>query len=490
MSESRAALPDVLDRPVRMASVPTYLRDVFEHLPVPLSLEVDLPEELGSLPLAARQLLKLSLLAPKLRLERLSLHPDHRPPSVLVRRESRLCTLGADALSHGITEAARGMLGELLDPGHFAQVLESFAFQSSNLEVLQTLTHHMLRASDLDQALYVMLSGITSGEALGFNRVALFLYDEERARFVGSKAIGPADSDEAHRIWEAIEYESKSIEQQIDACARSDFDTRFQQHVQTLELPETGEVAEACSAQTPLLFLREPPENVSLALLPPARQFALAVIQSHGRRRGLLFADNLYSGAPVSTEQMRFLRFYIDQTALIWENLSLLHRVQALAHQDALTGVLNRRALELRLEEAQRHCLATHEPCALLLLDLDWFKQLNDTRGHQAGDDALRTVGALLRDCLRPTDAVARFGGDEFVVLLPGCRRDTAAPIASRIGQQARARGLSLSMGVASWPEDCPQPSTLLATADSLLYAAKRAGRGRACLGSEQVVVF
>ncbi len=99
-------------------------------------------------------------------------------------------------------------------------------------------------------------------------------------------------------------------------------------------------------------------------------------------------------------------------------------------------------------------------------------------------------MGSLLRDSLRPTDAVARFGGDEFVVLLPGCRRDTAAAVASRIGQQARAQGLSLSIGVASWPEDCPQPSALLATADSHLYAAKRAGRGRACLGSEQVIVF
>ncbi len=490
MSESRAALPAVLDRPVRMASVPSYLRDVFDHLPVPLSLDADLPADPASIPLTARQFLKLALHAPALRLERLSFHSDGQPARVIVRRGSRRCELGDHELSQGILETARWVLGEMLDKEHFALVLEAFAFQSSNLEVLRSLTHHMLRASDLDQALYVMLSGITSGEALGFNRVALFLHDEVRARFVGSKAIGPADADEAHRIWEAIEYESQTIEQQIEACAQRNFDTRFQQYVQTLELTESHEVAEACAAPGPLLFTRERLENASLERLSPAGQFVLAVIQLHGRRRGLIFADNLYSGSSVSAGQMRFIRFYIDQIALIWENLALLHRVEAMARQDALTGTLNRRALEARLEQERQRCLMTNEACALMVIDLDWFKNLNDTLGHQAGDEALREVSALLRSSLRPTDAVARFGGDEFVVVLPGCQRDAAAGIATRIGQQARAKGLSLSVGVASWPEDCPDPSALLATADANLYAAKRAGRGRVCVGAGQIAAF
>lgn len=161
-------------------------------------------------------------------------------------------------------------------------------------------------------------------------------------------------------------------------------------------------MAEAWGAPGPLLFTRERPEHEGLARLTPARQFVLAVIQMHGRRRGLSFADNVYSGAQVPAEQLRFMRFYIDQLALIWENLALLGRVEAMARQDALTGVLNRRALEARLAEVQRRCLETREPCAVLVIDLDRFKQLNDTLGHQAGDEALREVGSLLRESLRP----------------------------------------------------------------------------------------
>jgi diguanylate cyclase (GGDEF)-like protein len=490
MSEQRVALPEVLDRPVRMASVPYYLRDVFEHLPVPLVMEADLPEEPGALPVAARQLLKLTLLAPALRLERLTLHPSGGPLRLVIQGQGRQCTLGGEELSQGIMEAARRVLAELLDKEHFARVLEVFAFQSANLEALRTLTQYLLRAKDIDQALYIMLSGITSGQALGFNRVALFLHEPEQNCFVGSKALGPGDAEEAHRIREASGDPSMTIEQQLEDCARRDFDTRFQQHVRTLRLTESDEVAEALGASGPMLFTQERPRNEVLAQLSPARQYALAAIQTHDKRRGLLFADNLYSGTPVSSEQLRFLSLYIDQTALIWGNLALMDRAQAMADQDALTGLLNRRAFEVRLEQACRHSLATNEACALMVLDVDRFKEINDTRGQPAGDEVLRDVSKLLLDSLRPSDTVARLGGDEFVVLLPGCQRGTAAAIAARIGQRARARGLSVSLGTVSWPEDCQEPGALMSMANTNLHAAKRAGRGRACVGVNQVIIF
>ncbi len=158
------------------------------------------------------------------------------------------------------------------------------------------------------------------------------------------------------------------------------------------------------------------------------------------------------------------------------------------AMTDPLTGLRNRRAADLVLE---RLC-AARAGFGLLHLDLDYFKAVNDTLGHAAGDFVLETVGRILREQLRAEDCAARIGGDEFVVIVAG-RSDpkTLQAIADRIiarisqpmqfdGQIAR---VSASIGIArSSDMVVPDPAQLLATADRALYAAKHAGRGRAVL--------
>jgi len=158
------------------------------------------------------------------------------------------------------------------------------------------------------------------------------------------------------------------------------------------------------------------------------------------------------------------------------------------AMTDALTGLRNRRAADLVLE---RMC-AARTPFGLLHMDLDYFKAVNDTLGHAAGDFVLETVGRLLREQLRTEDCAARIGGDEFVVIIVG-RSDpkTLQSIADRIiarvsqpmdfeGQLAR---VSASIGIVRSADfDAPDVAQLLASADRALYAAKHAGRGRALL--------
>jgi diguanylate cyclase (GGDEF)-like protein len=158
------------------------------------------------------------------------------------------------------------------------------------------------------------------------------------------------------------------------------------------------------------------------------------------------------------------------------------------AMTDPLTGLRNRRAADLVLE---RLC-AARAAFGLLHMDLDFFKAVNDTLGHAAGDFVLESVGRILREQLRAEDCAARIGGDEFVVIIAG-RSDpkTLQAIAERIiaricqpmefeGQSAR---VSASIGIVR-SSDMPQPDAtqLLATADRALYAAKHAGRGRAVL--------
>jgi diguanylate cyclase (GGDEF)-like protein len=476
------ALPEDLARRVRSAFVPPHLRALVQHLPTRLEIEGELPEAPSTL---ACQLLKLTLLGRNVTLGSVRLSPR---ASLSVRAGDRVHTLVGAELEGPLDRTLRAVLGALLGQEAFLDALEAFASRSAKLAALQTLTSHMLRAEDLDQALFAMLSGISSGFGLGFHRVALFQFDDKLGAFVGTRAIGPADEAEAHRIWEAIEFEDKTLDALLSDYAKRNVDARFEHRVQTIAIgPERAkdEVQTALDSPQPHRFRGDQLRHAGLAALEPAREFALAAVRSHGKVRGLLFADDRYGDERVSDERLTFLGFFIDQMALVWENLSLLRRVEHQVRYDALTGVYTRRAFEERLGEEQARAQRTGGTCGLLVIDVDHFKEINDSEGHAAGDAVLRTIGAVLKRDLRTHDVVGRLGGDEFVVLLPGATDLECNSVAHRMGSAARAQGISLSIGGACWPTDCPSAADLLAVADARLYQAKRSGRGRSSFGRE-----
>ncbi|MFN3594576.1 MAG: diguanylate cyclase domain-containing protein [Thiobacillaceae bacterium] len=168
--------------------------------------------------------------------------------------------------------------------------------------------------------------------------------------------------------------------------------------------------------------------------------------------------------------------------------LAVQHRAFTEAcHQalhDPLTGLGNRLLLQARLEHALNQAQRSGRGLALLYLDLDGFKQINDRHGHAVGDEVLRLAAQRLRNCLRETDTVARLGGDEFVVMLesPQDGGDIEAvcdKLAACLGQPYPVRGLTLalsvSIGVSRYPEHADDPAGLLQYADAEMYRAKRA---------------
>jgi diguanylate cyclase (GGDEF)-like protein/PAS domain S-box-containing protein len=171
-----------------------------------------------------------------------------------------------------------------------------------------------------------------------------------------------------------------------------------------------------------------------------------------------------------------------DRKRLHAEREQLLERVEAMARTDVLTGLPNRRAWdeELRREVARagRH----KHPLAVVMLDLDRFKDYNDAHGHQAGDRLLGDLGRIWRIRLRVSDFVARYGGEEFAALLPACPPDEAIAAIQRL-RLAIPEGQTCSAGVAYWDGD-EDPEVLIGRADAALYEAKRTGRDRVVTAS------
>ena len=164
-------------------------------------------------------------------------------------------------------------------------------------------------------------------------------------------------------------------------------------------------------------------------------------------------------------------------------------RLRDIAMRDALTDLGNRRFLEETLEPLVRTVLASQDDLVCVLIDVDNFKQLNDTHGHAAGDNLLILLANLLRASIRLSDYAVRMGGDEFALLLPGCDLDRAKRLALRINSLFRQHinttarsclGVALSIGVASLRhEGVATGKELLAVADAKVYQAKRAGKDR-----------
>lgn len=164
-------------------------------------------------------------------------------------------------------------------------------------------------------------------------------------------------------------------------------------------------------------------------------------------------------------------------------------RLESLSLQDSLSGLGNHRAFMARLCEAERAFERDQTPTALLFFDVDNFKSFNDSFGHPAGDEVLRSVAALLCQDLRPDDIAARYGGEEFAVLLRGADELEAFQCAERLRIRIEnhawpMRAITVSGGIASFSPATPQGARVLELADKALYFAKACGKNRVCDGS------
>ena len=202
------------------------------------------------------------------------------------------------------------------------------------------------------------------------------------------------------------------------------------------------------------------------------------------RVTGVLFASGHRTLTAIESKRLSDL---VDRLSVAFTNLTRSETLYAQAHFDALTGLVNRRAFEDRLRESLSRSLRD-ETGVLLFLDLDGFKKVNDTEGHEAGDRLLVIVADRLREATRPEDTTARLGGDEFAVIASGCADEESIAalcerIISSITQPVRVdrleHAIGVSIGVARFPEDGSNLEEIVMKADSAMYSAKGKGGSR-----------
>lgn len=266
-------------------------------------------------------------------------------------------------------------------------------------------------------------------------------------------------------------------------------------HLVSPEWPVAAEsqVGAACRGDFPVLLedgsRHQPGLVVYGAPEPPRAVGSLAIIPLRATE-GVIGALVIESDTPgqISTADGKNLRLLALLGAAALETVWEIEEINRRARTDSLTGLANRRQFEERLERIVAETNRFGGSCALVVVDIDRFKHVNDTFGHQAGDEVLRRVARILLQAVRVVDLCARYGGEEMALLLPQTDLAGATTLAERLRESVadcpfsvggREISITISLGVASYPEGARSGDELFAAADRALYEAKRKGRNR-----------
>jgi len=222
-----------------------------------------------------------------------------------------------------------------------------------------------------------------------------------------------------------------------------------------------------------------------------ARSVLLVPMTSHGQSIGVLAAES--NNVDQFTERdVQMLSIVARSAALALENAELHKKTEGLTIIDELTGAHNYRYFIQKLEEEKRRALRYNLPLSLIMVDIDWFKKLNDTHGHEVGNIVLKQLSRIIISCVRDVDMFARYGGEEFVVILPQTPQREATVIGERIRERVEGtvfnaeNGIKLritvSVGVSSFPENGKSQEDIVSVTDQALYRAKGEGRNHVCV--------
>jgi len=218
---------------------------------------------------------------------------------------------------------------------------------------------------------------------------------------------------------------------------------------------------------------------------------AIIPMTSHGQSKGLLVAESPEKTYFTARDE-QLLSIVARAAGLALENAELHHRTEELTIIDALTGAYNYRYFVQKFQEEKKRAIRYRMPLSIIMVDIDWFKKLNDSYGHEVGNVVLRDLAGVIKHCIRDVDIFCRYGGEEFVVILPQTPLQEAEHIGERIRHQVEGNiidvgqagkiKITVSVGVSSFPENGRSEEDLVSVADEALYQAKDNGKNLVCV--------
>ncbi len=384
-----------------------------------------------------------------------------------------------------------------------ADLQEKLSRAHRELSILYELSNAMRTTLELNRILYIILTGVTSHSGLKFNRAILFLLNNKEQCLEAKMAIGPESGEHAQRIWDYI---SESNQHLYDLIAEDNIDANTQQSslyksVKHLKIPidgsDNGLLSSAYNSEALLHITKETIENKyrddPFLQAFHTHELIIVPLRSQNRVNGLIIADNYYTQKAITSDDYKIFTMLATQAGLAIENSRLYEETEYRSQTDPITGLWNHGYFQKQLAVEINDPKKTNHPISLIILDIDNFKKLNDTYGHQNGDYILKEIAKIIKDSSREIDFVCRYGGEEFSIILTQTNQDHGHYIAERVRQKIEERQFRLlnrdetinvyvSIGLASFPMHANSKEDLITKADKAMYKAKYNGKNQTCV--------
>lgn len=367
----------------------------------------------------------------------------------------------------------------------------------AELAILYEISNSMRTTLKLDEILYIILTGVTAHTGLGFNRASLFLINEAEGLIEGKMGIGPETGEEANKIWTQIENQQMDLEDLISAYKSSNqiLESGFNQLVRQIKIPlheKSGGLLALCLLDGMPLYItqhsiQEYKDDPIIQLLK-SDELTFIPLKAKDKVNGIILADNFITKKPIGKDDMRMLIMLANQAGLAIENSQLYEKTLLRSHTDSLTNLWHHGHFQYLLQSELEKAKISKLPLSLIILDIDDFKVFNDNLGHQAGDQILKKIAEVLKNHSRKMDFICRYGGEEFAIILPQTEKKEALLIAERLRSDVAnysflppdsklQKKLTISIGMATFPENGNLPSELISHCDKALYQAKSKGK-------------